>query len=154
MIIMVIVSAKFLCALIFKHVERKGHWQCILILFILTFYHISVSEKYKVTIYFLFTPLNSTERLLPWFLECEIGTLRGAQNFWNSSHCREERETAFFGKLFSQVLTPEFLINVQHVYLILSDFSFLHALIRNYMFIYFQRFFLPTCLFPPTCLLM
>ena len=34
--------------------------------------------------------------------------------------------------------TLEFLINVQHVYFILSDFSLLHALIRNCTFIDFQ----------------
>ena len=41
---------------------------------------------------------------------------------------------------FSLAYTPDFLINVQQVYLILTDFSFLHALIRNYMFINFQEF--------------
>ena len=37
--------------------------------------------------------------------------------------------------------TLEFLINMQHVYLILTDFSFLHALIRNYTFIEFHEIF-------------
>ena len=48
----------------------------------------------------------------------------------------------------------EFLINVQHVYSIFSDFSLLHALIRNYTFIKFKGFFPPACLFPPAHLLI
>ena len=43
--------------------------------------------------------------------------------------------------------TLEFLINVQHVYLIFIDFSFLNSLIRNYKFINFDDLFLPTLLF-------
>ena len=41
----------------------------------------------------------------------------------------------------STASTLEFLINMQHVYLILTDFSFLHALIRNYTFIEFHEIF-------------
>ena len=37
--------------------------------------------------------------------------------------------------------TLEFLINMQHVFLILTNFSFLHALIRNNTFIRFQGIF-------------
>ena len=49
--------------------------------------------------------------------------------------------------LMYSIATLEFLINVQHVYLIFTDLSFLHALIRNYMFINFDDLFLPTLLF-------
>ena len=45
--------------------------------------------------------------------------------------------------------TLDFLISVLHAYLFLGVFSFQHALIRDYMFINFWDFFLPTRLFKP-----
>ena len=46
-----------------------------------------------------------------------------------------------YGDLWKYLCTLEFLINMQHVYSILTVFSFLHALIRNYTFINFQEIF-------------
>ena len=53
-------------------------------------------------------------------------------------------QVLFFEQMVCKAITLEFLINMQHVYLVFTDFSFLHVLIRNYTFINFHDFFPPT----------
>ena len=56
-------------------------------------------------------------------------------------HFSEKLTCKRLGNTRWQAFTLEFLINMQDIYLILTDFSFLHALIRNYTFIEFHEIF-------------
>ena len=88
--------------------------------------------------------MSSTSFKGPLHISLETGVQGYGMTF---KVCNLDSKQPYFNSAYVvRVPTLEFLINVQHVYLIFIDFSFLHALIRNYTFINFDDLFLPTLL--------